>query len=287
MKQQPCRLYAIVADDAPVAVVFRRKPRRWWHLLAWNLAEPAVTSGAWFKGRLYPRRSNLSPDGRLLCYFAMKGNPFSRWHQYWAVSRPPWLTALAAWANSGTWATGCRFDRDGCLTIAGTVTHARPFHGEYPGEVCLEGVDTNWDEARFSLEREHGWHPAARPELWLAETGSRGVQDPSAVQVLEKEDPRGSGTLALVSPGCEFSRPGTEGVVVEYLFSPAGGGGPMRLPDVAWADWSHDGRLLLATRTGSLEIYEARTSTPRRIWCQDLDALTPSPSPAPDWASRW
>ena len=49
--------------------------------------------GAWFKGNLYPRRCDLSPDGRRLCYLALKnGPPDVGWDvgaAYLAVSRLP------------------------------------------------------------------------------------------------------------------------------------------------------------------------------------------------------
>jgi hypothetical protein len=52
-------------------------------------------------GTVYPQRCDLSPDGRYLCYFAFKGD--STWDlgaTYIAISRLPWLTALAAWPTS-------------------------------------------------------------------------------------------------------------------------------------------------------------------------------------------
>jgi hypothetical protein len=51
---------------------------------------------------VYPQQCDLSPDGRYLCYSAYKGN--ARWapgQRYLAVSRLPWLTALAAWPGGG------------------------------------------------------------------------------------------------------------------------------------------------------------------------------------------
>jgi hypothetical protein len=64
-------------------------------------------------GTLYPQRCDLSPDGRYLCYFALKGD--STWElgaTYIAISRLPWLTALVAWRTSGTWTRGAHFVTD-------------------------------------------------------------------------------------------------------------------------------------------------------------------------------
>jgi hypothetical protein len=93
-----CRLYVLVATKAEVALVLRRGPTRWWHLLLWDLAKLTVTPGAWFHGTIYPRRSDLSPDGQLFGYFAHKVSPPSSWpYAYCAVSKAPWLEALVAW----------------------------------------------------------------------------------------------------------------------------------------------------------------------------------------------
>src|SRR5689334_5714692 len=69
-----CRHYVVTAAQARTALVLRRGPTRWWHLLQWDLAQLTLTPGAWFHGTLYPRRCDISPDGRLFGYFAMKGS---------------------------------------------------------------------------------------------------------------------------------------------------------------------------------------------------------------------
>ena len=62
----PCRLFVIVARAAPRAVVFRRGPSEWYQVIAWDTARDVFSDGAWFKGRIYENRCDLSPDGRLL-----------------------------------------------------------------------------------------------------------------------------------------------------------------------------------------------------------------------------
>ena len=66
------RIYALVAANAPTAIVFRRGPSDWWHLGRWDLETGGFESGAWLRGRLYPRRCDLSPDGALLLAFILK-----------------------------------------------------------------------------------------------------------------------------------------------------------------------------------------------------------------------
>ena len=101
------RLYAIIARKTPVAVVFRRGPSKQVQLISWNTKEDSFEYGQWFKGRIYERRCDLSPAGDLLIYFAAKyREPRYSWT---AISRPPYLTALALWQKGDGWGGGGQF----------------------------------------------------------------------------------------------------------------------------------------------------------------------------------
>ncbi|KAB8139584.1 hypothetical protein F8S13_27540, partial [Chloroflexia bacterium SDU3-3] len=107
----PCRLHALFAREADVAVIFRRGPTKWTQLIAWDTKADTLTYGQWFKGRIYEKRCDLSPDGSKLIYFAAKYcRPALRSTAYtetWtAVSRPPYLTALAPQQVSLLWRGG-------------------------------------------------------------------------------------------------------------------------------------------------------------------------------------
>src|SRR2546428_3419426 len=102
----PCRLSVILAREAPVAVIFRRGPSKLVELIRWHTDTDTFERGQWFKGRIYELLSDLSPDGSLLIYFAAKlqlGGRFDEDHfpAWTAISRPPWLTALALWPTTG------------------------------------------------------------------------------------------------------------------------------------------------------------------------------------------
>ena len=95
----PCRLYALLAREAPVGVVFRRGPSKWVQVIKWDTATDTFTLGQWFHGRIYERRCDLSPDGTLMIYFAQKINrrtmDDNEYTYAWtAISQPPYLTAL-------------------------------------------------------------------------------------------------------------------------------------------------------------------------------------------------
>jgi hypothetical protein len=278
-----CRLYVLVAAGAPSALVLRRGPTAWWHLLHWDLATLALTPGAWFRGNLYPRRCDISSDGRLFGYFAMKaahGTP--QWPgTYFAVSKTPWLESLCAWETCGTWTWGCQFAPDGNLGIKACV-NTEPFHGSYPHPVSAGGMSTDWVKRDLWNELKRGWQPVP-------------LEDPLAAcvpgnptMVLRRAQPAGDGRfkLGVIHQGVDFRRGGMEGVQLEY-FLQDGPEDVTPLPQAVWADWDHQGRLLIATRQGGLEVCDCESTRLNPIWSEDLRGLSPDPQPAPAWAARW
>ena len=126
----PCRLFVIQAREQPVALILRRGPSRWWHLIRWRTDDDTFEHGAWFHGRIYEDRCDLSPDGELLLYFALQG---SRWQTdykgtWTAVSRVPWLHALVLWPQGDTWGGGGRFVGKREVVIAGQHAVTHPSH---------------------------------------------------------------------------------------------------------------------------------------------------------------
>jgi hypothetical protein len=98
------RLFVLLAQRAPVAVVIRRGPSKRALLVRWDLTDDSFEAGQWLKGRLYERRCDLSPDGDHFLYFAANyGAPLQTWT---AVSRPPYFTALALWPKGDAWGGG-------------------------------------------------------------------------------------------------------------------------------------------------------------------------------------
>ena len=83
--------------------MIRRGPTSWCGVGRWDVAAGRYEHGAWLRGRIYPQRCDLSPDGNWLCYFALQSS--AGWELGWtyvAVSRLPWLYALAARRTDGT-----------------------------------------------------------------------------------------------------------------------------------------------------------------------------------------
>src|SRR5690349_8548590 len=88
----PCRLFVYLARDVPRAVVLRRGPSDWVRLSLWNLDTDEFEHGQWMHARVYERRSDLSPDGRLFVAFVRGApdEPGPNRDTWIAVSRPPW-----------------------------------------------------------------------------------------------------------------------------------------------------------------------------------------------------
>jgi hypothetical protein len=59
------------------------------------------------------------------------------------------------------------------------------------------------------------------------------------------------------------------------------------LPDVQWADWSADGRLLVATTDGRLQVRAGDPHALEVVWEADLTPFEPDPQPAPREAAQW
>lgn len=110
-----CTLSVLLASDAPEAVILRRGPSPWVQCICWNTRKDTITLGQWFHGKIFGRRCDLSPDGSLLIYFAQKitGRTLAD-REYTststAISRPPFLTALALWPKGDSWHGGGLFD---------------------------------------------------------------------------------------------------------------------------------------------------------------------------------
>ena len=130
-------LFVIMARDRPVAVILRRGPSDWYHVILWDTARDRFERGAWLRGRIYEDRCDLSPDGELLLAFVHQGRKAgsATTHAWSAVSRPPWLHALALWPQGTTYGGGGRFTGKRSLTLRNGRPRAHPDHPDAGLEV--------------------------------------------------------------------------------------------------------------------------------------------------------
>lgn len=269
----PPRIYCIRATEAAIVAVFRRGPTNWSHIGKWDLARRCYEPGAWFHARIFPRRCDLSPDGRFLSYFAHK--PTSTWElgeAYVAISKLPWLTALHAFATCGTWTRGYFFTTN----TGGDVHEVR----DLPIPYRLQSIPI----VQFATERRRGWEEA--PDC--PPRNPRDMWDTGRNARIQRRQPGGHHLLCVESighAGGEFGKgQAIDGLRVQYSLEVDGC--LTVLDDLQWADWDQDGRLLVATRTGRLQVRRFNSGHEETVFDEDLTRLDPTPSPAPDWAQH-
>lgn len=119
------KLFVIPARDEPTAVILRRGPSNWYHVIQWDTQRDYFVHGAWIKGRIYEEQCDISPDGRLLLCFILQGRRIrTESTDIWtAVSRAPWLKALVLWPQGSTfYGGGGRFIENDTVALRSIVT---------------------------------------------------------------------------------------------------------------------------------------------------------------------
>lgn len=160
IEKSPCRLFVIMAQLNPVAVILRRGPSAWYHLILWHTNRDEFESGAWFRGRIYKDRCHLSPDGNLFIYFALQGRKWNTSYQgaWTAISRPPWLHALALWPQGHTWGGGGRFLENRKVALWNGCCQPHPNHPPTGLEISSgSGWSFDPDIAKAALSAKQEW----------------------------------------------------------------------------------------------------------------------------------
>jgi hypothetical protein len=256
----PPRMYLLLARRAPVGVVFRRGPSRYVELVRWDVERDEFVRGHWFHGRIYERRCDLSPDGELLVYFASKFTKRTINSDYtyaWtAVSKPPWLTALALWPKGDCWHGGGLFRARRRLMLNHRPDQATPHPKHRPTQLEVEpNPEARGENDPLYTERlrRDGW---AELQPWQREW---------------REGTKYGGYVTL-APGILARSHGAlryrvllerriEGYTYREAFRLEGPGGEVPLPagSLAWLDWDHRGRLV-ALQEGRVLVAEVRPS---------------------------
>jgi hypothetical protein len=251
LSEQPtARLYAILARRAPVGVIFRRGPSGQVLLIRWNTDEDSFEPGQWFKGRIYERRCDLSPDGDLLLYFAANWRrPDLSWS---AVSRPPYLTALALWPKGDKWGGGGHFLAQNCIALNhwhGEESHMTATSSLPEGmRVQPFGEDSGWGEDNpiwaERLKRD-GWvvacegievRTSGRTKVWT-------LYEPP--MVFQKPHPREPDQYLLTMAIYGMHEKDGPWYHTEHTIL-RGGSDVAILGRTEWADWSPSGDLLFS-----------------------------------------
>jgi hypothetical protein len=106
---------------------------------------------------------------------------------------------------------------------------------------------------------------------------------------MQKRQPGGHRLLCVESIGRAGGEFGVEQAVdgLRVQYSLEADGQLTLLDDLQWVDWDREGRLLAATRTGSLQVRNFGSGAEQIVFEENLALLDPKPVPAPDWAQHW
>ena len=314
----PCRLHFLLAREAPVGVLLRRGPSRWVRLIKWNVAEDRFEAGQWFKGRIYEKRCDLSPDGTKFIYFAQKINQRTlndpEYSYAWtAISRPPYLTAVALWRKGDCWNGGGLFETNSRVWLnhlPGGSLHPdhRPERLEVIDKIEGRGEDQTvldkrlardgwrliqpWNgrfvESAFALSQKRLMEKglsfdemlaeSLRLKLYELDTNSGYVTE--APEIREGPSVDGRLTLRMVMAVRGF-RP----IYAFSMRSPSGTTVPIE--GAEWADWDQRGRVVFARRGKLFAVQPDSTTAWEERELADFNAHKREPIEAPDWARVW
>jgi hypothetical protein len=283
----PARLFFILARKSHTAVIFRRGPSKWVQLIKWDTAKDIFEPGQWFHGRIYERRGDLSPDGSLLIYFAQKISArtlkdMEYTYAWTAISKPPYLTALALWPQADCWDGGGLFHSNKALQL-NHMPGGKPHPNHKPPGWLHVSPKTNQrgeDDPIFSerLARD-GW--ALKQEWKIENQGHPKYFHTTQPEVREKTSRNKNRLLRLTRSMERFDYAEEFSVIGRNkLHSTTITGG-------SWADWDQRGRLVFA-RDGKM--FTAELSD-RGLWSEtelaDFNSLRPQPLRAPLHATKW
>jgi hypothetical protein len=241
------RIFVLLARSAPIGIILRRGPSKQVLIIKWHLGSDILEHGQWFHGRIYERRCDLSPSGDLLLYFAATyKEPLRSWT---AISKPPYLTALALWPKGDGWGGGGLFDSELSIQLnhrRGEDVLADGFRLRKNMRVRLFGDRPGWGEdfpIYHSLLIRNGWNLVAQ--------GDDGKPDWEAQVVWRFKEPiiyekaaNGGQRLQMVIKG--VNQRNDAWYWVDYNVLNDRGVLLFSLPRTDWADWDGSGDLLFA-----------------------------------------
>lgn len=275
-----CQLHVLLARKASVGVIFRRGPSKWVQLICWDTKTDKFEPGQWFHGHVYAGRSDLSPDGSLLIYFA---NKFSAktladeeyTYAWTAISRPPYFTALALWPKGNCWHGGGLFEGQHDVFLNHRPETAQPHPKYLPKGVRVRtnpqacGED---DPILIPRMERDGW----KQVQWLDYNyANRRTNQPA---ISEKPLPKSKLTLRVE----KYYDPDKQ--LLCYLVDKQG----QRI-DIgvgSWADVDQQGRLVFSSKG---KLYSGALKKDRVVLNElaDFSPAKPSPLRAPKWAQSW
>lgn len=272
-----CRIFGIMASEAPVCILFRRGPTKLTQLVKWNTDTDTFEMGAWFKGRIYEHRSDVSPNGKYLIYFASKinshtlKNPEGYTYAWTAISEPPRYTALMLWPKGDCWHGGGLFKSNEEVFLNHSPQSAKPHpkhisslfkitpNPEAAGEDepidCMRLDRDGWKCIRdgiFPIDKS-GWK-TEQTEIW-AKTGRAGKRLRRELLKIDFNvlgGPYINQYTLILKNGCEI-----------------------KLKNVTWAELDQKDKLVFS-RFGKIYRAKALKDSIEEIELMDLNSNTPT-----------
>lgn len=287
-------LFVILARNGRHAVVFRRGPSKQVLLIKWDRRHDRFEIGQWFKGRIFERRCDLSPSGEMLVYLAAKHKgPIGTWT---AISRPPYLTALALWPNSGTWGGGGLFESEYSLHLNHDSLHRKLADGfQLAKQMRVHPLGD--DPGRG--EDNPIYHMRLLRDGWvLKQVGKRSDYNRhgsikwrfTEPQIYDKCVARRKLTCRLqMKLRGIFERSGPK-YLLDYEVLDENGEALLKLPRTDWADWDENGDLLFAQRGKLFRLAGSRVRSGDRDAARELadfSNLSFAAREAPKSAKQW
>lgn len=283
------RLHAILARESNRSVIFRRGPSDQVAVIGWDRGSDTFQLGQWFHGRIYEYRCDLTPDGKHLLYFAAdyarrkegeESGAESRFTSWTAISRVPYLKALALWWNGTGWNGG------------GLFRSNREFWLNRPPERIAETVpERNSREFREvpppeKLQEEFGWGSAGEcPMVYCPRLERDGwrlakVVD-EAVFFYEKPLPGGVRLTKIFCCDWSCKRPGYGVYYENHELRSESGALLLDAPGWRWADYDARRKRIVFAENGAIcALPLARWDSPPKLLC-DFNAMKFEPRPAP------
>jgi hypothetical protein len=265
-----CWMCVLLARQAKIGVILRRGPTDWWRVTLLNTKRDTFEGGQWLRGRLYPEKCDLSPNGKLLIYFCGKWKPRNidaGYGETWtAVSRPPYLTALTLWPIGHTGGGSGVFIDDQTVSVGASSPRHHPDHPLGPLKLWDDRQDGDLPQPSWN----YGWQRAP----------------PASVRQSSSVKSSGNLLLGRGTSAEQFTASGSRKLYTIY--------GANAYPDplasfqAHWADWDQNGRLVATV--GGRVLASKVTKKKNTLQWRQLAALheeKPSRMEAPDWAQHW
>ncbi len=283
------RVHAILARESNRAVVFRRGPSDQVAVIGWDRGNDTFLPGQWFHGRIYEYRCDLTPDGKHLLYFAADyarrkededSGAESRFTSWTAISRAPYLKALALWWNGTGWNGG------------GLFRSNREFWLNRPPERIAETVpERSSREFREvppppEFQEEFGWgSPGECPMVYfprLERDGWRLIKTVNEAGFFyEKPLPGGLRLIKIFCCDWSCKRPGYGVYYENHELRSESGELLLDAPGWRWADYDARRKRIVFAENGAIRaLLPHRPDSPPKRLC-DFNDMKFEPRPAP------